>query len=64
MLKIPESASMETRLRAMASVAFKTLNDLNSNFMKPIFYGSRNLTHRKSSLYFILEKQHCLEAKA
>ena len=30
---------------------FKTLNDLNSHFMKEIFYRFPNLIHRKSSLY-------------
>ena len=30
---------------------FKTLNDLNSHFMKEIFYRFPNLIHRKGNLY-------------
>ena len=40
------------RLRSTAhKVVFKTLSDLNRNFMKEIFYHFPKLTHRKDNLY-------------
>ena len=40
-------ASMEVkRLRNLALEIFKTLNDLNPEYMKEIFYKTTNLTHR------------------
>ena len=40
------------RLRFTAhKVVFKTLTDLNPNFMKEIFYRFPKLTHRKDNLY-------------
>ena len=41
-------ASMEVkRLRNLALEIFKTLNHLNSEYMKEIFYKTANLTHRR-----------------
>ena len=46
------SVSMENqRLHAIACKVFKTLIELNPNFMEEIFYRSPNLTHRKENLY-------------
>ena len=43
---------METQLlRSIAYKVFKILKDLNSNFMKEIFYRSPNLTNRKENHY-------------
>ena len=43
---------METqRLRSVACEVCSTLNDLNPNFMKEIFYRSPSLTHRIDNLY-------------
>ena len=42
---------METQwLRAIPYEVFKTLYDLNPNFMKETFYCFPNLTHRKGNL--------------
>ena len=46
------SVSKETqRLRSTDYEVFKTLIDLNPNFMKEIFYLSPNLIHRKENIF-------------
>ena len=39
------------RLRAIAYEVFETSDDLNTNFMKEVFYHTPNLTLRKGNLY-------------
>ena len=52
LLQSSGSVSMETqRLRAITYQVFRTLNDLNPNFMKEIFYRSPKQAHRKGNLY-------------
>ena len=49
---LKSSGSMKTqRLRAITYKVFRTLNDLNPNFMKEIFYCSPKQAHRKGNLY-------------
>ena len=44
--------SMEIkRLRTLATEIFKTLNDINPNYMKEIFYLSPHETHKKYDLF-------------
>ena len=46
------SVSIDTRqLHAIGDGIFKTLDDLNPNFLKEIFYCPQNLTHRKCNIY-------------
>ena len=47
--KVLEVSTETKRLRAIE--AFKTLNGLNLNFMKEIFYRPSNLSHKKDNLY-------------
>ena len=55
LLQSSESASMETqRLRSRAYEVFKTLNDLNPNFMKEIFYRSSNIKSNAQMRQFFL----------
>ena len=53
LLQSSGSVSMQTQqLRSTAhKVIFKTLSDLNPNFMREIFYRYPKLTHRKDNLY-------------
>ena len=47
LLNKSSKASMEVkRLRKLALEIFKTLNNLNPEYMKEIFYKTTNLTHR------------------
>ena len=47
LLNNSSKASMEVkRLRKLALDIFKTLNNLNPEYMKEIFYKTTNLTHR------------------
>ena len=39
------------RLRTLATEIFKTLNDINPNYMKEIFYLSSHETHKKYDLF-------------
>ena len=39
------------RLRTLATAIFKTLNDINPNYMKEIFYLSPHETHKKYDLF-------------
>ena len=39
------------RLRTLATEIFKTLNDINPNYMKEIFYLSPHETHKKYDLF-------------
>ena len=38
-------------LRTLATEIFKTLNDINPNYMKEIFYLSPHETHKKYDLF-------------
>ena len=47
LLNKSSKASMEVKcLRNLAQEIFKTLNNLNPEYMKEIFYKTANLTHR------------------
>ena len=47
LLNKSSKASMEVkRLRNLALAMFKTLNNLNPEYMKEIFYKTANVTHR------------------
>ena len=52
LLEKTENPTMEIRrLRSLALEVFKTLNDLNPNFMKEIFYYLPHSTHRKHDIF-------------
>ena len=47
-----KNSTMEIRrLRTLALEIFKTVNNLNLDFMKDIFYYSPNNTHRKYDIF-------------
>ena len=47
-----KTPTMETkRIRTIALEIFKTLNDLNPNFMKDIFNFSPHFTHKKTQYF-------------
>ena len=39
------------RIRTITLETFKTLNELNPNFMNDIFYLSPHLTHKKHNIF-------------
>ena len=52
LLEKSTSVSLETkRLRRIVYEIFKTLNNLNPDFMKDIFHNSPKLTHKKHDVY-------------
>ena len=51
LLNKSSKASMEVKhLRKLALEIFKTLNNLNHEYMKEIFYKTTNLTHRSFNI--------------
>ena len=57
LLEKTKTPIMETkRIRTIALEIFKTLNDLNPNFMKDIFNFSPHFTHKKQ--YFCTSSQY------
>ena len=58
LLEKTKTPTMETkRIRTIALEIFKTLNDLNPNFMKDIFNFSPHFTHKKTIFLYILAIQ-------
>ena len=52
LLEITKTSTMEIkRLRTLALEAFKTVNNLNPDFMKGIFYLSPYQTHKKYDIF-------------
>ena len=52
LLDVTKNSTMEIRrLRTLALEIFKTLNNLNPDFMKDIFYYSPYNTHRKYDIF-------------
>ena len=52
LLEITKTSTMEIkRLRTLALEVFKTLNNLNPDFMKDIFYLSPYQTHKKYDIF-------------
>ena len=52
LLDVTEKSTMEIRrLRTLALEIFKTVNNLNPDFMKYIFYYSPHNTHRKYDIF-------------
>ena len=53
LLKKSDKVTMEIkRLQCLALEIFKTVNNLNSYYMKEIFFKTKNLTHRPPDLNF------------